>query len=262
MQRRPARGLVRSDRVSVLTTVFGVGMGYFLAVEPTQPWALLLLAVLVGLGMDGIIRSHPVFGRPIAPDTTASVLVPVLFTLSAGLFLEDAVSGYWSLAAAAGVAILFGAVAYAELVTLTPADPVFLSARLILSVVAYVSAFGLFAVLFSYDVSLVPASLLAGCIAALLSVEVLREAETEAGEMVLHAVVIGVIVGEVRWALHFLPIDGYLGGLSLLLAFYLLSELLRAHLVGHLDWQQGFEYASVTGAGAGVIIIAKIIGGD
>ena len=257
---RPAAGLYRSDRITVLTTVFGVGMAYFLAVEPTPTWALLLLVALVGLGTDGIMRSHPGFGGPAARETSSFLMVPVLYTLAAGLFLEDAVSGYWSLAAAGGGAVVFGAVTYSQLVILAPAAPVFLSARLLLSVMAYVSAFGIYAVLFATGAELVPASILTGCVAALLSVEILREAETEPAELALHAGVVGLVVGEVRWTVHFLPIDGYLAGLSLLLAFYLVSELIRSHLVGHLNWAQGIEYGVVSTLGLAVVVVAKIAG--
>ena len=51
--------LPRSDRANLLAIVLGVGMAFFLAIEPTQEWLLLLLAGLAALGTDGVLRSHP-----------------------------------------------------------------------------------------------------------------------------------------------------------------------------------------------------------
>lgn len=253
-------GLRRSDRVSLLTAVFAVGMGYYLALRPVQPWALLLLAGLIALGMDGVIRSRPHSPFRGATDTAVFLVLPVLYTAAAGLFLRHVAEGYWTLAAAGLAALLFGAVAYAEVVTVTPHDPLFLSARLLLNVVTYVTAFAAFAALYAHNVHLAPAALVVGFAAMLLAVEVLREAESEPGETLLHAAVIGIAVGEVRWALYFLPLDGYLAALTLLLAFYLVSELMHAHLAGRLNWWHALEYGLVTAAGGAVVVGARMAG--
>lgn len=252
--------LHRSDRVSVLTGVFAVGLAYFLAVEPSPGWVPLALAVLMGIGMDGILRGHMLFGGPAIRDTIDFLLLPVLYALGACYVLEDAVSGYWSIGAAGGAALLFGAVVYSQMLTLTPEDPLFLSARLLVSIATYVTGFMLFAALYLYEADLAPAAVLAGCVATLLAVEVLREAEAAPGETVLYAAVAGVIVGELRWCLHFLPVDGYLAALLLLLTLYVVAEMLRSHLVGHLTWAHGIEYLSVAGIGVAVVVAARILG--
>ncbi len=252
--------LPHSDRISVLITVFALGMGYYLAQQPQQPWALLLLTALAALGVDGVIRSHPA-GRFDDPTRTATYLiVPVLFTLAAGLMLRDVVSGYWSLLAAAAAAVLFGAIVYAEVLTITPRHTVFPSARLLLGIVTYVTGFGLFATIYSFGLDLVPAAILTGLVAALLSVEIMREVEADPQETLVHGAAIGIVLGESRWALHFLSLDGYLAALGLLLAAYVVCELMHAHLAGHLTWLRGLEYGGVGAAGVAVVVAAKIVG--
>ena len=89
----------RVDRVHAMAAVFGVGMVTFLGVEPTQNWLLLLLAGLVALGTDAVVRTHPRGRFQRLDDTALFLFVPVLFTLSVGLFLEEVAEGYWSVPA-------------------------------------------------------------------------------------------------------------------------------------------------------------------
>ena len=52
-------GLPRSAHIPLLAVVYSLGLALFLAVEPTQPWILLAIVALVGLGTDGILRARP-----------------------------------------------------------------------------------------------------------------------------------------------------------------------------------------------------------
>src|SRR5437870_13508383 len=54
-----SRGGSRAGRIPLLAVVFTIGLALFIAVDPVQPWILLALTALVGLGADGIIRGHP-----------------------------------------------------------------------------------------------------------------------------------------------------------------------------------------------------------
>ena len=81
-------GLVRTTYVPLLAVVYGLGLALFLAVEPTKPWILLVIVGLVGLGADGILRSHPRGQLTGVADTAPFLFVPVLLALASGLFLE------------------------------------------------------------------------------------------------------------------------------------------------------------------------------
>src|SRR3989304_3918561 len=51
--------LPRSDKANLLAIVLGVGMAFFLAIEPTQEWLLLVLAGLAALGGGGVLPPPP-----------------------------------------------------------------------------------------------------------------------------------------------------------------------------------------------------------
>ncbi|HEV8573767.1 MAG TPA: hypothetical protein VGR43_03575, partial [Dehalococcoidia bacterium] len=104
MERLPERGshalsgaITRLDRIYALAVVLALGMTTFLAVE--ESWVLLLLAGLAALSADGIVRTHPQARFERLDDTALYLFVPVLFTLGLGLFLEEVVQGYWTVAA-------------------------------------------------------------------------------------------------------------------------------------------------------------------
>src|SRR4030066_186278 len=85
-----------------MAALFGAGFTAFLAIEPTQNWLLLLLAGLVALGTDAVVRTHPRARFQRLDDTALFLFVPVLFTLSLGLFLEEVADSYWSVPAGVG----------------------------------------------------------------------------------------------------------------------------------------------------------------
>ena len=69
--------------------------------------------------------------------------------------------------------------------------------------------------------ALAPAAFAVGLVSMLLAIEVFREAEADPIRALVFATVIGVISAEGRWVLYFIPLDGVLAGIFLLLVFYL-----------------------------------------
>lgn len=252
------RAWPESGRVPVLSVAYAAGMGLFLAVEPTQPWVLLLLVALVGLGVDGIVRAHPrgEFRNP--ADTAPFLFVPVLFTLGSGLFFEELVEGYWNAPAVVAATVLFGVAVQAEYASVDVASPGHAGARFALNILTYLTAFGFYSVVYSFDVALFPSALAVGLVSLLLAVEVFREAEADPVRTLVYAGATGLIAGEMRWMLYFVPLEGFLAGVFLLLAFYLTSGLIHHHLIGHLDRAVALEFALVTLAGLGIVILGGL----
>ncbi len=112
--------LGRIDRLHVMAGVFGIGLTAFLAIEPTQNWLLLLMALLAGLGTDGIVRTHPQSPFRHLDETALYLFVPVLFTLAVGLFLEEAAEGYWTVPAGLLAALPFAILVQAEYNSVQP----------------------------------------------------------------------------------------------------------------------------------------------
>jgi hypothetical protein len=219
---------------------------------------LLALTAIMALGADGIIRSHPRGGFHTIADTSPYLFVPVLFTLSSGLLLEDVILGYWSVPAVIGAAVLMGATLYAEHVTVETDNPSFGIARFVLNVLTYVTAFGFYAVVYGFDVELAPASFAVGLVSMLLAIEIFREAEADPLRALVFAGVMGVIVGEARWVLYFLPLEGFLAGVFVLLVFYLATGVVSNYLQEKLTPVVLLEFCAVTAAGLAIVIGGRV----
>jgi hypothetical protein len=89
---------------------------------------------------------------------------------------------------------------------------------------------------------------------------VFREAEADPIRALVFAAVMGVIVGEARWVLYFIPLDGFLAGIFLLLVFYLTTGVISHYLTDHLDRTVLMEFAMVSAAGLAIVIGGRILG--
>ena len=67
-------------------------------------------------------------------------------------------------------------------------------------------------------------------------------------------------MAQARWVIDYLPVDGYLAALGLLLTFYFVAGVLHSHVVRHLSRTVAIEYAAVTAAGLVFILGARAAG--
>jgi hypothetical protein len=254
------RGSSRIGRIPLLALVYAIGIALFISIDPVQPWILLAVTVLVGFGADGIIRSHPAGEFHTVADTAPYLFVPVLFTLSSGLFLEDVILSYWAVPAVIGAGVLMAGTLYAEHVSVEPEHTSFPFARFVLNVITYLTAFGFYAVVYGFEVDLLPAAFAVGLVSLLLSIEIFREAEADPMRALVFASVIGLIVAEARWVLYFIPLEGFLAGVFILLVFYLVTGVISHYLTEHLDRNVLGEFALVTAAGLAIVIGGRVLG--
>lgn len=254
-----APSIFRSARVPLLVALYAAGLVLFLAVEPTKPWILLVVTGVVALGTDGLLRWHPLAQRETDIAWTAPLLfLPTLLALGSGLFLEDALVGYWLLPGVAVASLIMAAVLYAQFLSVDTEGPLFPAARFVLNLGTYLTGFAFFAVVYTFDVSLLPAALTVGLVSLLLAVEVLREAEADPVRALVYAGVIGVVIAEARWALYFLPLESYLAGVFLLLAFYVSSGLIQHHLTGDLRAPVISEFVAISLLGVLIVALGRL----
>lgn len=246
----------RLDRIQVMAAVFGIGLTAFLAIEPTQNWILLLLAGLVALGTDAVVRTHPRSRFKRLDDTALYLFVPVLLTLSLGLFLEEAVEGYWSLLAGLGAAVPFAIVLQAEYDSVDRRVHAYGGARLILNIATYVIAFLFYAAIYDFDLSLSAMIFASGIVSVLLAIEILREEALETPRTLLYALAIGVLLSEAALAMYFLPLEGALAAVFLLLAFYLMTGLMHNSLADRLTLRTVGEFSGIALLGLLIIIVS------
>ena len=86
-----------------------------------------------------------------------------------------------------------------------------------------------------------------------------REAEADAYRALVFSAAIGIVVGEMRWALYFIPLEGFLAAILLLLVFYLATGLVQHHLTGHLNRTIAAEFGLVTALGLAVVIVGRVL---
>jgi hypothetical protein len=254
-----APSIFRTARVPLLVAVYAIGLLLFLGIEPTQPWILLVVTTLVAVGADGILREHPQAEREEDITWTAPLLfLPTLLTLGSGLFLEDVLEGYWAVPGVAVASLLMAAVLYAEHLSIDDDNELYPGARFVLNIATYLTGFAFYAVVYSFDVSLVPAVFAVGLVSLLLSVEVLREAETDPLRALVYAGIVGLLVAEARWGLYFLPLESYLAGVFLLLVFYLSSGLVQHHLNDDLSRPVVSEFVGIALLGVLIVTLGRL----
>ncbi len=254
-----AANVFRSSRVPLLVAIYVIGLLLFLEARPVEPWILLVVTGLMTFGADGVLRDHPKgdFHGDLA-GTAPYLFLPALLTLGSGLFLQDSLEGYWVVPGVFASAVLMGAVLYAEHLSIDDLDPLYPASRLVLNLGTYLGAFAFYAVVYTLDVSLVPAAVAVGLVSMLLAVEVLREAEAEPVRALVYAGVVGLVVAEARWVLYFLPLESYLAAVFLLLVFYLASGLVQHHLTDDLRAPVVAEFVLIALAGVAIVVLGRV----
>jgi len=182
------------------------------------------------------------------------LFVPALFTLATGLFLEEVAEGYWTVPAGLLSAFPFWAILHAERISVDVESPGYHSARLILNVATYLTAFLFFVTIYDFDLSLFATSFAAGIVSLLLAIEILREEAADTSRTLLCALAVGILLAEAAWGMHFLPLEGGLAGVFLLLVFYLVTGLMANYLAGRLNARTAGEFTGV--ASVGLLIVA------
>ena len=127
------------------------------------------------------------------------------------------------------------------------------AARLSLNIVTYLAGLGVFMSIYETKARSLFSSTAIGLTALLLSLELLRGAQDDAGRTWLYALSVGAIMGELTWALNYWGIGGAMGGVFLLLAFYLLTGLCQSYFRGRLSRRVAIEFAAVAAIGLGLL---------
>jgi len=248
------------DRINLLAIVVGVLSAFFILTGTV--FILFLLPLLAGLGLDGVLRSHPA-GRLRAKATSASQLItPLAFSVAVALFFRYAASGYWAVLAAVASGAAYGAVAHAEY-GLLDADVMNGGVgRTVLLSAAYAGLFCLLATFYAFDLPLVVGTGLTMLCGVLFAIEVFREAELATSDLALYAGATGFALGQVRWAIGFVRLDGMLAALLLLLVFYVLTGLTLTARGHRLNRRTFTEYATVGLVGTVIVLVARLVTGS
>lgn len=236
-----------------------VVLGSPLTIRFSQNWPVAaLLASMACIGTDSIVRLHPLSrGRKELPCTFVFWILPGLATLLATLLLPRAPNRIYTLGSLAMMGILLPLIITAEYHTVDPAAPGYRAARLGLNVVAYLVALVLFVLVYgSRARSLLSATAtLAG--GGLLALDLLHGARQSLRRTSLYALIVGLVMGEIVWALNYSKVNSLTAGILLLLIFYLITGLSRQGLLGLLSRRILIEFALV--ALVGLVLLLKYV---
>ena len=241
----------------VLTFVVTLSFLMYLLIEPTPAWLALFAAVVAAVGADRVLRLARSHSVALGIDPTLQVALPALYALAIPVLLEDMVRGAWALPAGLAAGLGFGVVLVAQVHSVRPYEPWLAFARPVASAAVYVTVFALFSLTYLFDLVLAPALAAVAVAAGLLSVELLRDGHADPSDTVAFAGVVALLVTQLRWALHYVPLDGYLGALALLLAFFLATGVLHAHLTLQLRRAVMTQYVAIAAMGGVLIVGAR-----
>jgi len=229
-------------------------LGSPLEIHVTGTW--LLIALMVGLVCTGtslVLHDHPHLGEHSGRPIYISWILPgVLAGLSAYLLARAPTWPIW-IGGLTLVGIGISLTVSAEYAAVSPDVPGYPTARLALNVLAYLLVFALFAVIYHTRTRSLVTATLTLLTAMLLALDLLSVADVLLRRVHLFALIVGLIVGESTWALNYWQISAWVGGLFLLLIFYVVVNAAHQHLLGRLSVSILVEFAIVA------IIVLTII---
>ena len=258
-----------SRRYAVVVGVATAGM--LVSSALTSPYAMLLVsltALFVGGGTLSVVRSKLSSGSRLRRAPIAHTIVPATLAFGGALFTLQLLGGFYR---PLGMAFTSGGVAltvYCQYVLAAPLErvpayrtgrPAF--ARLVTDLAVYLAAFLLFVVLLNTGLDSLLSALGLGIVSGLLCLELFQSAEDDPRRAALYAGVVGVLMAQMSWVLHYESFDHIVTGLLLLLGFYLLSGLVHNHLLNRLSRGVALEFIGVTVIGLGLLYAFRALSG-
>jgi hypothetical protein len=276
--RETAKKPVDRDRLSMLLAVLILGNVLFRFIElPEQVYrlqalgspleirassTLLLITLMVGLACTGtslvlqdraLLAEHS--GRPVY---ISWILPGLLAGLSAYLLSLTPTLLIWI-----GGLIVFGVsiglTVSAEHATVSPDAPSYPAARLALNVLAYLMTFALFVLIYQTRTRSLVTATLTLVTATLVALDLLSVPDVPMRRMLPFAGIVGLMIGQSTWALNYWQIGAWVGGLLLLLIFYVAINVAHQHLLERLSLSTLFELGAVTVTVLIVILLRNIL---
>ncbi len=232
-----------------------VVLGSPLTIRFSQEWlAAALLASLSMFGTASIMRLHPLSQGGTLPRTFVSWILPGLATMLAAVLLPRAPGRIYALGGLAVMGILLPLIITAEYRTVDPAASGYKAIRLGLNFVAYLVALVLFVLIRQSKAPrlLIAMAALAG--SSLLALNLLQDTQQSLRRTGLYALIVGLVIGEIVWALSYLKLNSLTAGILLLLIFYLITGLARQGLLKLLNRRILIEFALVALIGLALLL--------
>lgn len=207
---------------------------------------ILFLPVLAIAGVDWVLRDHPDVLAGEVPFLFPFWMAPGLSALALGLLLSRLNSWpLWIAVLFIGV-IVIGVLVVAEYATISPNNPSYPIARLTVTGLSYLIAFGLFTLIYATRERSVITATLTLLVAVALSLDLLAPHIIGLRQATLFSAIIGWLVGQATWALNYWNISNWSAGVLLLTLFYVSVGIAQQHFQERLTRSVLLEFGVVT----------------
>lgn len=250
-------GLVVSQVIELPTRIISfVALGVPTTIYLASRWFIgAILVILAGTGTDSIVRSHPY-----AHDTDRGYSfsfwgLPCSFTLFSLFVLPLSPDKFFWLGGLALTGLCLSLIIIAQYHTIDPQDRYYNVAHWGLNVTVYLAIFAFCTIIYGARARSLLSATAILVLGAALAAELLRSqaSRQEIRRTWLYALTVGIVLGEVAWALNHLSLSDLAGGVFLVLVFYVISGLARQHLRGRLVRQVVIEFTIVSVLGLGLL---------
>ncbi len=212
----------------------------------TDSLLILFLPVIAIAGTDWVLRDHPDVQAGEVPFLFPFWMAPGLAALALGLLLARIPAWLlWIAVLLIGV-VLIGILVQAEYITISPNTPSYAIARLTVTGLSYLIAFGLFTLIYSTRTRSVLSAGTITLVAIALSLDLLAPHIIGLKPAALHAAIIGWLVGQATWALNYWNVSNWSAGVILMALFYVTIGLAQQSFQGRLTRNVLIEFAVVT----------------
>jgi hypothetical protein len=228
-------------------------LGLLLRLDLSTPFVFLTLtATLVVAGTDWLIRGHPhVAGTSL---TLEHWVIPGLAALGLGVILSRIPGGAALLIGLPLADLLLVLVLAAEFIVVDRADPRFDWASLLIRVLGYLLLTGVLFAITATDLRAIFAVPFVFLASSAMAWRLLVMEEPVATAR-LDSVLIGLVLAQVAWGLHYWPIAPLRESLLLALVAYLAEGLARMLRQGELSRRRVLEYGLVAAFCLGALTV-------
>jgi hypothetical protein len=265
--------MTQYDRASITVGVVLVGIVLVLVLEiPSRVFELepfgtpltlqvtgtrvvsLLLVGLTCAGAEAVMRVHPLVRRRAIRYTFPGWVLPALATMALTLILPESPGlFYWLLGLASGGAIIaWLMLAHYQLLSRREGSAGVLQTGQ--SVVAYLIGLVFFVSIYeTRQRSLVTATSVAA-VSALVATSILGGERESLRQGTVYASVIGLLMGQMTWALNYWRASALTVGVLLMMIFYVLVGIAREHMRATLSSRVLVEFLGVAALGVWIAI--------
>ncbi len=211
----------------------------------TDSLLILFLPVLAIAGVDWVLRDHPFVRAGQVPFLFPFWMAPALMAFAVGILLTRLTSWpLWIAALSIGI-VLIGVLVVAEYVTISPNANNYAVARLTVTALSYLIAFGLFTQIYSARERSIVSATTTTLISIALSLDLLGPHIIGLRRAGMFSLIIGWLVGICTWAMNYWNISNLSGGVLLLMVFYVSVGLVQQHLQERLSRNVLIEFGVV-----------------